>query len=52
MPDGSFNTLGMPEGGMRLVVINARSLLPALRLRDEINAHYLGREEAGLLRLA
>jgi hypothetical protein len=37
----SFNTLGMPEGGMRLVVINTRKLAPALVLRDEVVARYL-----------
>ena len=45
MPDGSFNTLGMPEGGMRLIVINTRKLGPALDLRDDVVAHYLERRE-------
>lgn len=45
-PDGTFKTLGMPEGGMRLIVINTRKLIPALALRDEVTAHYLGHEEA------
>lgn len=45
MPDGSFNTLGMPDGGMRLIVINARQLAPARALRDEVVRAYLGNGE-------
>ncbi len=41
-PDGTFNTLGMPEGGMRLIVINSTKLEPALVLRARVVEHYLG----------
>ncbi|GAB4517811.1 MAG: hypothetical protein Tsb0019_17700 [Roseibium sp.] len=41
-PDGTFKTLGMPEGGMRLIVINTRDPTPAFALRDKVLAHYLG----------
>ena len=46
-PDGSFKTLGMPDGGMRLIVINTRDLAPALALREDLVAHYLGPETIG-----
>ncbi|MEO9529583.1 MAG: hypothetical protein ABJH75_02070 [Roseibium sp.] len=44
-PDGSFNTLGMPEGGMRLVVINTRDPGSGFALRDDLVAYYLGTAE-------
>lgn len=47
-PDGSFDTLGMPEGGMRLIVINTRKPGPAFALRDELVAHYLDNGEPSL----
>ncbi len=47
-PDGTFKTLGMPEGGMRLIVINTRTLEPAMALREDLVAHYLGSEETPL----
>ncbi|WP_135507113.1 hypothetical protein [Roseovarius aestuariivivens] len=43
--DGTFKTLGMPEGGMRLIVINSTQLAPALALRAEVVAYYLGNHD-------
>lgn len=44
--DGTFRTLGMPEGGMRLAVVNGTCLDTAMAVRERISRHYgVGRPE-------